>query len=64
MLAAGQRAGAAGASAEGLHRLFRVGSGKEMLMPKLNGVLETVLYVEDLERADAFYRGEFYAKIA
>ena len=25
-------------------------------MPKLNGVLETVLYVEDLERADAFYR--------
>jgi catechol 2,3-dioxygenase-like lactoylglutathione lyase family enzyme len=27
-----------------------------MLMPKLNGVLETVLYVEDLERADAFYR--------
>ena len=24
-------------------------------MPKLNGVLETVLYVEDLERADVFY---------
>ncbi|MHB2210868.1 VOC family protein [Methylobacterium sp. CM6257] len=25
-------------------------------MPKLNAVLETVLYVADLERADAFYR--------
>jgi catechol 2,3-dioxygenase-like lactoylglutathione lyase family enzyme len=26
-------------------------------MPALDGVLETVLYVEDLARADAFYRG-------
>ena len=26
-------------------------------MPALDGVLETVLYVEDLVRADAFYRG-------
>ena len=25
-------------------------------MPKLNSILETVLYVEDLERGDAFYR--------
>lgn len=28
-------------------------------MPKLNGVLETVLYVEELERADVFYREIF-----
>ncbi len=26
-------------------------------MPALDGILETVLYVEDLARADAFYRG-------
>lgn len=26
-------------------------------MPALDGVLETVLYVEDLARADTFYRG-------
>ncbi len=27
-------------------------------MPKLNSVLETALYVEDLERSKAFYEGE------
>ncbi|WP_336491425.1 VOC family protein [Methylobacterium nigriterrae] len=26
-------------------------------MPSLNSVLETVLYVDDLDRADGFYRG-------
>jgi catechol 2,3-dioxygenase-like lactoylglutathione lyase family enzyme len=31
-------------------------SREEMRMPRLNGILETVLYVADLDRADAFYR--------
>lgn len=30
-----------------------------MIVPKLNGVLETALYVEDLERSVAFYKTIF-----